>query len=73
MSVSAYPLIQEVMEGRDFLVQVLPLALPRRAALSGCFPLRVLGCPPSRSIALVLASPLTWGWQLMSGVGSDTE
>lgn len=60
VSISAHPLIQEVMEGRDIPVQVLPLPLPPRASLPGCSPLRMLSCPPSRSIALVVASPFTW-------------
>lgn len=63
--------MQEVMEGRVIPLQVRPLPLPLRASLPGRSPLHMLGCPPSRSIALVLASPFTWGCQLMPGVGSD--
>lgn len=57
------------MVGGNISIQVFLLPLPLRAPLPGC--------PSSRSIALVGAgintNPFPWGWQLMSGVGSDTE
>lgn len=64
-AISSHSLIQDVMVGRNIPIQVLLQPLP------GFSPLCVLGCPPSRSIALVGAgislhpglATHVWGWQ----------